>query len=108
MRITNFLSPGKRGNAEYQIQWKKSQTYRASAQDNGKKNLAAIIAITNKSYHRRKIQGDGKSANIALLLKNWSEIISKLHQTTNKTKKLGKMILSKLQITELLNAEVSS
>lgn len=62
----------------------------ASAQDNHKKNWAAIIAITNKSYHRRKIQGDGKSTNIALLLKNWSEIISKLHQATNKTKTVGK------------------
>lgn len=25
MRITNFLSPGKRSNVDYQIQWKKSQ-----------------------------------------------------------------------------------
>lgn len=68
----------------------------ARAQDNGKKNLAAIIEITNKSYHRRKNQGDGKSANFALLLKNWNEIISKLHQTTNKTKQLEKNVLSKL------------
>ena len=58
-------------------------SYRARAQANGEKNLAALIAISNKYYQRKKIQGAGKSANVALLFKKWSKIISKLHQTTN-------------------------
>lgn len=54
--------------------------------------MNAPIAISNKSSHTRKIQGDDESANTALLFKKCSEIISKLHQTTNIMKLLEKKI----------------
>ena len=76
-------------------------TESASTQANGE-NLVALIAVSSKSYRRRKIQGDGKNANVALLFRKWSEIISKLHQTTN----IMKLLLQK-ETNFLLSAEIS-